>query len=332
MKSDDYILFSRDDRTFSLFRKCWVYSIESCGFPLSFFNRNFGLIKLIYALIFFLKKRKIVKIIFGTSEICLYLIFSSNKDIFVFTGLGRLLQYSDTKRNLTAFFLKTFYKGQKIIALNPQDCKFIEGVLNVRVHLINGEGYFFGNFIPQKIKFPPVKIAYVGRLLKSKGVDVLVNCFIKSGINAELYLIGDYDFKNADSLDRVWLDEVIFNSNGKIKFLGFINNVKNLLLNIDVYVSLSDREGLPFSVLDAVECGCFIVLSPVPGHLSFANFDGIHFVNSHFDLLSFFMNMPLIMSSKSWNFDRKKRLKSCEEIFGSKKISADIVKLIMPSF
>ena len=331
MTTKRYVLFSRDDRTFYLFRNCWINTIKSCGLSPAFYNRNFGIVNLISAIFFFIKKSKDIRMIFGTSEICLYLVFSKKSDILIFTGLGRLLQYPDLRRMLTTFFLKLFYRGQKIVALNLQDCSFIDNILNVKSLLINGEGYHFDKHITQRIKVAPIKIAYVGRLLKSKGVDVIINSFLSlKNNNYELYIIGDDDFGNPDSLDHEQLLKAIFHSDGRIKHLGYLSNLKEILRTMDFYVSMSEREGLPFSVLDAIDCGCFILISPVPGHLSFGGLEGVEFLSSGNDLINF-LDLSNSANFCALEFDRLQRIKLCMDKFSCEKVAIEMESLVRMS-
>ena len=38
------------------------------------------------------------------------------------------------------------------------------------------------------------------------------------------------------------------------------------MLEADVFISLSKGEGLPIAVLEAMYCGCFLILSTIPPH------------------------------------------------------------------
>lgn len=323
------VLFSRDDRSFKLFRKSWIQALIDSKIPFCFKNRGFGLLKTGVALFNFIKQHKRIRIIFGTSEICLYSLFSSKDDIWVFTGMGRLLQYRGRIQSLTTFFLNHTYRQQKIVALNFQDAVYLESIFPAKVILINGEGFDFKGKMPiRQIKSPPFVVAYVGRLLKSKGVDRLVESFIElPHLNCELRLIGDFDFSNSDAVSMGWLAEMQSKSTNKISLYGYVDNVRDLLKDIDIYVSLSDREGLPFSVLEAIESGCLILLSPVPGHLSFADFDGIIYAEAK-DLRMILENL-LTSPYEYFNFDSHERVKICNAKFGMQSIISEIKSKIL---
>jgi glycosyltransferase involved in cell wall biosynthesis len=322
-------LFSRDERTFQLFRKSWIQAIIESKIPFYINNRGFGFLRTVIALIQFIREYKNIRVIFGTSEICLYSAFSSKNDIWVFTGIGRLLQHHGKVQKLAILFLKCAYRQQKIVALNPQDVIYLESIFPANVILINGEGFSFNSTSPIKKNIPgALVIAYVGRLLKSKGVDRLIEAFIRlPQLNCELRLIGDFDFSNSDAISAEWLAEMQSVSNNTINCYGFVNNVRDLLKEVDIYVSLSDREGLPFAVLEAIEAGCVIVLSPVPGHLSFADLRGIIFDGSKdFHII---LEDLLMYPDKYYHFDASDRLKICNARFGIESIVADIKSNIL---
>lgn len=323
-------LFSRDDRTFKLFRETWCIAFSEKGFEIIIKNRGFGFYRAIRAVFGFIYLRNNLKVIFGTSEICLYSIFSNKRDIWVFTGLGRLLQGKGALSRIIICYLKISYKGQRIVGLNFQDVTFLDSIFFTKSILINGEGFNFSQGeVCQSIGVGrPIKIAYVGRLLKSKRVDVLVRQFVLiSNLDCELHLIGDFDYSNLDSISPEWLAEKSIEAGGHIKCHGFIGNVRDILRNIDIFVSLSEREGLPFSVLEALEAGCFVVLSKVPGHLSFEGLEGVAFVEPH--ALAKVLMRLIDEGRQDLNFDTRKRIKICIDTFGRKKVISQINNILV---
>lgn len=75
-----------------------------------------------------------------------------------------------------------------------------------------------------------------------------------------------------------------------IKFIGVRNDIINLMHSVDVYLSTSIHEGLPITVLEALNTGVPIILSPIKEHLNvFKNTTGCYFpekneVNSYIDV------------------------------------------------
>lgn len=308
-------LFSRDERTFKLFRKSWVTALEASNFEIKIFNRGFGFFRLFKAIINFIYNHRSLRFIFGTSEICLYYIFSQKKDVLIFSGLGRLLQKDGVIKNFVCSYLRFLYKNQKIIALNADDALFLKSIFSTEIILINGEGYDFKGAQIKRVRRGSIVVGFIGRMLKSKGVDRLIEEFllIKNDY-CELHLFGDFDFSNSDSIHKDWLSEKIRISNGKITHHGFVDNVDDALRRVDIFISLSEREGLPFSVLEAIDAGCFLLLSAVPGHFPFAGLDGVDLINPGEILES--LNALIAYPEKINEFNQARRVLECEQRFG----------------
>ncbi len=308
-------LFSRDERTFRFFRGSWLIALNNSDYQVKVSNRGFGLFRLLKAIASFIFSHKSLRLIFGTSEICLYYFFSKRQDVLIFSGLGRLLQKNGLRQKFICSYLRIFYRNQKIVALNTDDASFLGSIFAGEIILIDGEGFNFSGSQETRDLGEPIVIAFIGRMLKSKGVDRLVEEFLLiEGNGCELHLFGDFDFSNSDSINSTWLSSKISASKGKILHHGFIENVRNILGGVDIFVSLSEREGLPFSVLEAIDAGCFLLLSAVPGHFPFASLAGVNLINQN-DVLGA-LNALIDNPQKIIQFNQKQRIIDCERRFG----------------
>lgn len=103
-------------------------------------------------------------------------------------------------------------------------------------------------------KYPFV---YVGRLVRSKGIDTVLMAFQKIGRAKDIIVIGD-------GPDRVFLEK----KHPDVMFTGNVSNdnVFKYLDNTQFIVSNSVVEGLPFSILEAMSRGVIPILSDVDGH------------------------------------------------------------------
>lgn len=319
--------FSRDERTHRLFRSSWHRAAEFCGTEVQVVCRGFGVKRSVKSLSDFIRASKCKRVIFGTSEICLYSIFSGKQDIWVFTGLGRLLINNSFTSLAVRTFLRFMYRGQMLIVLNDEDRVVIQQAIGGDPVVLEGEGYQFQPVTKPRFTQHGLTFAYVGRLLKSKGVDQLLRTFLQhSRPDWTLMLIGDSDFSNRDSVSTEEIRRLSNISKGKIVSAGFRPDVHSLLLKVDVLVSLSRREGLPFGVLDGVGAGTHLVLSPVPGHLSFRGLPGVTLIDPS-ELGTFFDQI-----SKSpelfLTFNRVERLAICERRFGQEAITEKIISIL----
>ncbi|MBB3944002.1 glycosyltransferase involved in cell wall biosynthesis [Sphingorhabdus rigui] len=287
--------------------------------------RGFGWSALIRYIYRFYCRRNCHRLIFGTSEVLLTIGLGRSNDVLIFTGLGRLLQAGGAVSKLVRIALRLCYRGQSIISLNSDDQRYLSELFSTQAHLINGEGYQFSGHILSARPRRPLRIAYVGRLLKSKAVDQLISAV--AGLNGcRLTLIGDIDFGNSDGIDSTWLGEQIISSGGRIEHVGFIQDVRSVLHDIDVVVSMSIREGLPFAVLDAMDTGCLAVLSPVPGHLAFEGMDGIIFTETA--MLSSVLQTIIDSPEKYFRFNPNFRKDACRERFGYSHIATSIETIL----
>lgn len=112
-------------------------------------------------------------------------------------------------------------------------------------------------------------IGTLSRLTYQKGLDVLLEYFkyLKKKhpeLNLTLLIAGGGE--EAGSLSEQAKRIGIENS---VSFVGETHDPKSFLSKLDIYVSTSRWEGLPLSVLEAMNEGIPCVLSPTPGHESF---------------------------------------------------------------
>ena len=108
-----------------------------------------------------------------------------------------------------------------------------------------------------------VKIVYVGSLTDTKNQIALLKVLNLSNIEAEIIFLGDG--VNKQSLID-YSKKVV--PSIKISFKGCLprNTAIEHMLEADVFISLSKGEGLPIAVLEAMYCGCFLILSTIPPH------------------------------------------------------------------
>jgi glycosyltransferase involved in cell wall biosynthesis len=116
---------------------------------------------------------------------------------------------------------------------------------------------------------PPVKLAFVGRMQWSKGVDLAVEAVSQArakGFNVTLSLYGKPDPMNpkAIAIDQLhaWNEEPGINWHGEIKQ----DDVAGIWANHHAAILASrGGEGLPRSLLEAASCGRAIITTDVPG-------------------------------------------------------------------
>ena len=106
-------------------------------------------------------------------------------------------------------------------------------------------------------------LCFVGELYKRKNQRMLICALpeIKLAIpNAVLWLVGD----GVARRELVELAESL-NISDSVYFMGMRDNPCDYIRAADVYVSASEKEGLPFNILEALGCGKCVVASDVKG-------------------------------------------------------------------
>lgn len=110
---------------------------------------------------------------------------------------------------------------------------------------------------------------FTGKLTKRKGVDILLNAWLSAKIRADkalLVLVGS-GHGQADGLDD-WIEKFLkeHSLGSSVIRKGAVDNVNEYLAAADCFVFPSHREGLPNSLLEAMACGLYCLVSPIGGN------------------------------------------------------------------
>ena len=112
----------------------------------------------------------------------------------------------------------------------------------------------------------PLKIVNVGRLVPLKGQRQLIYAMaqlVNRFPDIRMYIVGGGDM--ARELKQLAKDE---NVATHIDFTGAVDDVADYLAKADIYVSSSQSEGMPVSVLEAMAWQVPVVASDIPGNTS----------------------------------------------------------------
>jgi glycosyltransferase involved in cell wall biosynthesis len=106
-------------------------------------------------------------------------------------------------------------------------------------------------------------VLFAGRMDDGKNVGSLIDALsrIANGIDFEVVLCGDGPRR--PELEQLAADRGLTK---RILFPGYVTNVWQRMKSAAVFVSLSRYEGCPNVVLEAMACGCPLVVSDIPAH------------------------------------------------------------------
>jgi len=163
-----------------------------------------------------------------------------------------------------------------VLVQNLDDRAVMErlGVNRDRIALIPGSGVDIGAMAPSPEPTGPITIAFVGRLVGSKGIRTLLAAherLIERGRDIQLIIAGLPDPANPTSIPLQEIDAWTRRPN--VKHLGFVKDIGGLWACAHIAVLPSHREGLPLSLLEAAACGRPLIATDVPGCRDIARAD-----------------------------------------------------------
>jgi len=189
------------------------------------------------------------------------------------TGLGYVFTDSSAKAWIIRFIVKSLYRlallfNQKVFFQNPDDESFFvqSGIVRKdQVVALNGSGINLQKISISFIEKEKQSFIFVGRLLKDKGLNELVEAVLKLYLlypQVKCYIVGGRD----DNPNSFTEDQIkLFSRCPALIFLGHRKDALTLLQKCEVYVLPSYREGTPRSTLEAMATGLPIITTDAPG-------------------------------------------------------------------
>jgi glycosyltransferase involved in cell wall biosynthesis len=206
----------------------------------------------------FLKDNKIDLIVASSANAGIYSrlskIFYKTKVVYVGHGWSSIYNGGKLKWFYTSIEYFLAYFTESILCVSTSDYNRARdeiGISESRLKLIKNK------ILPMKRKKSfnqkgDIKVMSVARFRLPKRNDLLIKAM--ENINAELYLIGDGPLRK----------ELEKQKNDKVHFLGEIDSFDKFY-KYDIFVLISDSEGLPLSAIEAMSAGLPLVLSDVGG-------------------------------------------------------------------
>ena len=169
-----------------------------------------------------------------------------------------------------------FNGADQIVAISKWNIPFIKKFSKTPIEVIY-RGLDFPEMRRKEKKTDQVSFGFVGRLVKLKGVDLLISAFadlVVENSHLTLQIIGDGEERNSleKQVKNLGLER-------KVQFLGFQDKEEiqqRLLPSRDIFVNPSLQEGLPTTVIEALFAQCITVATDVGGTREIA--DGEDFI------------------------------------------------------
>ena len=110
-----------------------------------------------------------------------------------------------------------------------------------------------------------VVIITLGRLVAEKGFPELIEAM--RDVDAHLWVVGErLESDHAFSIDyAITLARGDASLKQRVHFLGYRNDIPELMRSADIFVSASHREGMPRSIIEAMMCGLPVVATNIRG-------------------------------------------------------------------
>ena len=135
---------------------------------------------------------------------------------------------------------KTGINSQKLVTVH-------NGMKDIKPQLLSNQG-----------NSDSIKIAMIARFDKQKDHQTLIQAF--QGLNAELILVGD-----GVNLEEIRHQTEQRGMSDKVKFLGFRQDIAKILADVQIFTLISNWEGLPCTIIEAMRAGLPVVASDVGG-------------------------------------------------------------------
>lgn len=185
---------------------------------------------------------------------------------------GGFMDFYEGLSRLGKVYLRLVFRSAAfVIALSKVWKEWIENVLHIKRIAVVPNGVQDISFQPEELNRTQPTVLFLGLLGPNKGTDILIEAMrevTKHIPSAVLELGGNGD------LDR-YKEQACDLQN--VKFLGWINENERraALARASIYCLPSWKEGLPFSILEAMSAGLPVISTPV-GSISEAVVDGVN--------------------------------------------------------
>lgn len=135
-------------------------------------------------------------------------------------------------------------------------------ITNQKIQIVNGSGVNLKKFKGEILKKNEIKIIFIGRIMKEKGIDEYIDAAInihKDNENVKFFILGQYEEKS-------YINKIINLEKRKIiKYLGVSTDIRKELKDINCIVNPSWHEGMSNVLLEGGSMKKFLIGSNITG-------------------------------------------------------------------
>ena len=190
--------------------------------------------------------------------------FTNQKIKLVSTSHG--LWVPPDKKKLQLHRLLHLFKGQDDLTLAVSKYSRYElieqGYNKDKVKYIYN-GIDFNNFNSSRnIKHKVENVTFVGRLTEQKGISHLMDLIDRESLNGDGI---NFEIYGSGHLDSYINDYIKVKNLTNVNVKGHTDNIKDVFLKADLLIAPSMDEGLPYTLVEAINCGLPVVSTVVGG-------------------------------------------------------------------
>ena len=188
----------------------------------------------------------------------------------IYANKNRSIQSWVMKRLVDFGLRRAFHSPRaQTVFQNPDDLNLWmgrAGLADNKTELIPGSISWVDQERTPEPSVKPLKILFVGRMLRNKGVDDLYQAWRSlcgEGIKVELIFCGDIDKGSPSSLTRE--EMCAYGAETGCTWLGYRDDVMDIIKKCNLVILPSYREGFPKVILEAGLCARAVIATDVPG-------------------------------------------------------------------
>jgi galacturonosyltransferase len=192
--------------------------------------------------------------------------FRSMRFIPTITGLGSTLNHKGILKHIILRLYKISFKKTYIAFFqNTVNLEWFKSKINNRINtrLVNGSGVNVDKFMYNKLILTGItKFLFLGRIMKDKGIEE----FLSVALKLKNKYHNEVEFIIAGFIEDDYNNQIQkMQTEGIVKYLGFVDDTYNVLIECTVVVLPSYHEGLSNVLLEAQSVGRPVIATDIPG-------------------------------------------------------------------